>query len=272
MNDNRPIGILDSGIGGLTIARAVHQLMPHEQILFFGDTAHFPYGDKSQKAIRHYVEEITGFLLNNNCKAVLIACNTASAAAFSYLHEIHSGSHPILNVIDPLVDYVTMQPTIKNVGIIATKGTIKSRSYQRKIRQENPQLGVKAMATPLLAPMIEEGYFNNNISQTIINSYLENKSLQNIDALLLACTHYPLIKREISNYYARNSKNVEVVDSTDVVAQYTRGILLQKNLLASENNKPEHHFWVSDYTTSFQKTASMFFGEVIKLESCRIWE
>jgi glutamate racemase len=270
LSDNRPIGIFDSGIGGLTIARAVSQLMPEEQILFFGDTAHLPYGDKSSEAIKSYVKRIAEFFIENNCKLILLACNSASAAAYPTLYKLHSDTHPVLNVIDPNVEYV-VKGKHKVVGVIGTKATISSRAYIRKFAVADPNLKVKSMATPLLAPMIEEGYFNNNISQTIINSYLSNKKLEGIDALVLACTHYPLIKKEIETYYKNQKSKVEIIDSTDVIAAYTRNYIHKHKMQADAGRKPVHQFCVSDFTHSFQKTTNIFYGEAVKLTHVPIW-
>jgi glutamate racemase len=269
--DNRPIGIFDSGIGGLTIARSVSTLMPDEQILFFGDTAHLPYGDKSSEAIKSYVSRIAEYFIDNGCKLILLACNSASAAAYPLLHKLHSETHPVLNVIDPNVEFVSLRD-LKTVGIIGTKATISSRAYNRKFASAKVELKVKSIAAPLLAPMIEEGYFNNNISQTIINSYLSNKNLNGIDALVLACTHYPLIKREIENYYAQQKLYVEIIDSTDVIAAYTKKYMQKHKMLAAYGRIPEHQFCVSDFTASFQKTTNIFWGEAVKLKHVPIWE
>lgn len=271
MADNRPIGIFDSGIGGMTIARSVNQLMPNEQILFFGDTAHLPYGEKSAKAIQSYLTRIAEYFIEHNCKAILIACNSASAAAYSMLYKLHNDYCPILNVIDPIVQYVCTHGDHKTVGVIGTKATIASRAYVRKFHSARPDLHVKSMATPLLAQMIEEGYFNNNISQAIINSYLSNKKLSHIDALVLACTHYPLIKKEIEHYFQSQKENVEIIDSTDVIAKYTQGFLKKNKLNADKDAQPKHHFCVSDYTNSIQKTTQIFFGQAVKLEYVPIW-
>jgi len=268
--DNRPIGIFDSGIGGLTIARSVSMLMPHEQVLFFGDTAHLPYGDKSAESIKSYVSRIADFFIDNDCKLILLACNSASAAAYPMLHRLHSETHPVLNVIDPNVEYAVKQ-AYKTIGVIGTKATVTSRAFNRKFASAKPELKVKSIATPLLAPMIEEGYFNNNISQTIINSYLSNKKLDGIEALVLACTHYPLIKNEISRYYAEQKSNVEVIDSTDVIAAYTQKYMQKHKMLAAADRHPEHQFCVSDFTVSFQKTTNIFYGEAVKLTHVPIW-
>lgn len=264
---NKPIGIFDSGIGGLTVAKAIADALPNERLIYFGDTAHLPYGDKSKDSIKMYSKKITEYLLKKECKAIIIACNTASAYAYSDLKRLFP-KVPIINVIDPTVDYCTSNPKNKSIGVIATKGTIKSRIYPRKIKKKNKSIEVHQSATPLLAPMIEEGFFNNNISQTIINSYLSTKHFKNIDALILACTHYPLIKKEVEDYFYND---VEVVDSASVVAQYVDTLLTKLNIRATQK-VGENLFCISDYTSSFEATSKIFFGEKIHLIEDRIWD
>ncbi|MGB1216684.1 MAG: glutamate racemase, partial [Saprospiraceae bacterium] len=186
-----PIGIFDSGVGGLTVANAVVRLLPQEEIIYFGDTAHLPYGDKSAETIRIYSERITRFLIEKGCKIIIIACNSASATAFQYLEEKFGHLTPIFNVIDPLVEEVAEQ-NYKRVGVIATKATIHSGIYKKRMGELNARTEVSTLATPLLVPMIEEGYFENKISHTIIENYLNHPSLDEVDALMLCCTHYPL--------------------------------------------------------------------------------
>ncbi|MCH2234644.1 MAG: glutamate racemase [Crocinitomicaceae bacterium] len=265
---DRPIGIFDSGIGGLTVAKAISEALPNENFIYFGDTAHLPYGDKSKESIRLYSKRISDFLVGKDCKAIVIACNTASAHAYEILKKRHPAI-PIINVIDPTVKYCSKKYHDQSVGIIATKGTIKSRIYPRKIKKANETLSVPQTATPLLAPMIEEGFFNNNISQTIINSYLSAKQLKSISALILACTHYPLIKPEVENFF---KNKVEVIDSATVVAEYTKTLLKKKKLLSKRKKEGKKVFCISDYTLSFEATSRLFFGEKIKLEEERIWD
>lgn len=266
MSDERPIGIFDSGIGGLTIAHAIENLLPNERFVFFGDTAHMPYGDKSSKSIKHYSERIVSFLKDQDCKVFVIACNTASAHSAKFLKN-RFPELTIINVIDPIIDFC-VDHQLLNIGIIGTKGTIKSRTYPRKLKEKYPQIKVNSLATPLLAPMIEEGFFNNNISRTIIGSYLSKKNLRKIEALILACTHYPLIKKEIEEFY---KGSVKVIDSTEITAQQVKKILTHKNLLSNKKMGP-HDFYVSDFTNSFQKTSQQFFGREVKLKPLNIWE
>lgn len=264
----QPIGIFDSGIGGLTVAKAIHDLLPQEQLLYFGDTAHLPYGDKSPEAILQYADAITAFMLKNNCKMVVIACNTASAIAHKKLIAAYGERVPVLDVIDPVVKATLAQPRHQRIGVIGTKATIRSNTYEKKIHALNPAVQVSSLATPLLVPMIEEGYFDNKISHTIIEAYLNYPDFQQIDALILGCTHYPLIKPAIASHYHHK---VPVMDSTTVVAEAVHQTLQSLDLLSGQKID-RHRFLVSDYTRSFEQTARMFFQESIHLEHYPIWE
>lgn len=268
LQPNQPIGIFDSGIGGLTVAKAIHDHLPNEQLLYFGDTAHLPYGDKSPEAILHYAESITQYLLDKGCKMVVIACNTASAVAHEHLQFKFGDQIPVINVIDPVVKATLKLPAVKRIGVIGTKGTIQSNTYEKRIRSMAAELQVASLATPLLVPMIEEGYFDNQISHTIIEAYLNYPDFLHIDALLLGCTHYPLIKTAIESHL---QGKVPVMDSTDVVAQSVQQRLQRFGLLHEGPTSP-HHFMVSDYTHSFEQTARLFFQEDISLEHVPIWD
>ncbi len=266
--DSRPIGILDSGIGGLTVASAIARILPDEQLIYFGDTAHLPYGDKSKELIREYTLRITEFLLKEKgCKCIVIACNTASAAAYEFLRDSYKGSVPVFNVIDPIIEAVVATEGIHKVGIIATKTTIESGVYQEKLTRRKAGLAYSALATPLLAPMIEEGFCNDSISQAVVHNYLEQEELQGIDALILGCTHYVNIRREINDFY---KGQVRLFDSTDIVATKLKNILAKEGLLNESGSRNKHHFFVSDYTESFQKTTELFFGSQIMLETQRL--
>lgn len=266
LNDQRSIGVFDSGIGGLTVANAINKVLPNEHLIYFGDTAHLPYGDKSADAIRYYALRISKFLLEKECKMIIIACNSASAAASDMLLEFFEGKILFANVIDPLVQH-TIDKGYQNVGVIATKATIGSNVYHKKLKTKDQRLKVNQLATPLLAPMIEEGFFNNNISQEVIKNYLSDDSMQGLDSLLLACTHYPLIRAEIEAYY---DGEVDVLDSCDVLAYQVKEILSKENLLSAELTKP-HKYYVSDFTQSFEDTAKLFNGSEIELEVNNIW-
>ncbi len=268
MSSSLPIGIFDSGIGGLTVANAIRKILPNEHLIYFGDTAHMPYGDKSPEAVKFYSLKIAKFLLDKKCKMIVIACNTASAHAFNELVHFLGDQVPIINVIDPVVNLIAREGSDQKIGVIGTKSTIRSDIYARKFKEANPDILVSSLATPLLAPMIEEGFFNNNISKTVINSYLSSSKLRKIDSLILACTHYPLIKEEISAFY---QGSVNIVNTAEIVARHVQDRLRELDVL-NEGAVKKHQFFVSDYTPSFEKSTSLFFGEKINLKLEAIWD
>ncbi len=257
---NQPIGIFDSGVGGLTVAAAIQKLLPQESLIYFGDTIHSPYGDKSEETIRFYAEEIVRFLLGQGCKAVVIACNTASALAFEHLQEQFPGTL-ILNVIDPVVEYVGSNINNK-VGIIATRATTKSGVYRKRLRKLNPKLNIVTAATPLLVGVVEEGFVNTKVSSGAIEAYLGSKKFQDISTLILGCTHFPLLQKEIEQFFGGRT---EIVDSPELVAHQLKR-LLQSQALLSSAETVEHQFVVSEYTEAFARTARMFFGARLELK------
>jgi glutamate racemase len=263
----KPIGIFDSGIGGLTVAHAIKKLLPAEDLIYFGDTAHLPYGDKSEAAIQAYSIKIADILLKKGCKVIVIACNSASSASYELLKEYVRTDTHVINVIDPMVELVTKNFKGSNIGLIGTKRTVQSGVYTRKIQEANQNITLSSLATPLLAPMIEEGFFNNQISHEIIAQYLSDPELKNIEALILACTHYPLITKEINAYY---DGKMNVLDSSEVIALALKKYLEQERLL-NDSTGGEQHFLVSDFTESFESSARMFFHESVKLEKHSLW-
>jgi glutamate racemase len=261
----QPIGIFDSGVGGLTVAHAIKQILPGESLVYFGDTAHLPYGDKSEESIRFYSLKITEFLLDHKAKAVLVACNSASASAFDYLKGEFGDKTILLDVIDPVVDYISTRNYSK-IGVIGTKRTISSGTYEQKVRKSSAT-SIVSLATPMFVPMIEEGFIFDDISNAIIRTYLSNESLAGIQALILGCTHYPIIKNQISKFF---NFNVEVVDSARIVASILRDVL-EKNNLLNDSSSVKDQFYVSDYTDYFEKIARMFFEGEINLGKADIW-
>ena len=262
----QPIGIFDSGVGGLTVAHAIKQILPGESLIYFGDTAHLPYGDKSAESIRYYSQRITEFLLEHNSKVVLVACNTASASAFDSLKMEFEGKVILIDVIDPVVDYLSTR-NFSKIGVIGTKRTISSGTYEKKVKEKSPETTVVSMATPLLVPMIEEGFIFDDISNAIIRTYLSNESLAGIEALVLGCTHYPIIKNQISKIF---NFNIEVIDSARIVSMILRDSL-EKNNLLNDSGIVKDQFFISDYTTYFEKIARMFFEGEIILKKADIW-
>lgn len=257
MNDNRPIGVFDSGVGGLTVAKEIKRLLPNENIIYYGDTKHLPYGDKSKEAIIKFTTKITRFLVKHDCKAIVIACNSATANA---LEEIKKEADGILvvDVISPVSKKVAFELHTK-IGVIATKATVRSKAYKNSIRKFNPHLKVVEIATPLLVPIIEEGFKNTLVSKHAIESYLSHKKLENIDTLILGCTHYPLIQKEVETVF---QGRVKVVDSPLIVVNELIQKLEKFNLLGYTEN-PEFQFFLSDYTEGFERLAKRFFGRSI---------
>jgi glutamate racemase len=262
----QPIGIFDSGVGGLTVAHAIKQILPGESLIYFGDTAHLPYGDKSAESIKYYSQRITEFLLDHDSKVVLVACNSASASAFESLKKEYQDKTILIDVINPVVDYLSTR-TFNKIGVIGTKRTISSGTYEMKIKEIAPFTEVISLATPLLVPMIEEGFIFDDISNAIIRAYLSNVSLSGIQALILGCTHYPIIKNQISKIF---NFDVEVVDSAKIVSLVLKE-KLEKNNLLNDTGIVNDQFFISDYTVYFEKIARMFFEGEINLKKADLW-
>jgi len=263
LDSNRPIGIFDSGIGGLTVAKAIKNKLPNEQFLYFGDTAHLPYGEKSSYAIQSYIIEIANFLADKGCKVLVIACNSASSVFDSNPQLKEELPLPVIDVIMPVVKKVAHSNGSK-IGVIGTHQTIGSDIYQTKLLECNPKLEVQSIATPLLAPMIEEGFINDKISQAVIDDYLSQ--FDPINSLILGCTHYPLIKNEMDQYF---DGKVNLLDAPIIVADALAEHLQKENLQAEAKSETDH-FYVSDFTQSFEDTARLFFGADVQLEEVRL--
>ena len=261
---HRPIGIFDSGVGGLTVASAIISLLPEESFIYYGDTTHAPYGDKSGAAIKSYSRSIVNFLLQEDCKAIVIACNTASAVAYD---DLRKAFPPVefINVVDPVVEAVAKESRGK-VGIIATRATTQSGVYALRLKELAPAVQTVAKATPLFAPLIEEGFVNTAISEGAIHAYLDDPEFQDIDTLILGCTHYPLLQREIEAYYGGRTR---VLDSPAFVAQKLRERLESHSLLSPQKSV-EHRFYVSEQTQAFESIARRFFGAQVEMEEKRL--
>jgi glutamate racemase len=266
--NDQPIGVFDSGVGGLTVANAIRQLLPNERLVYFGDTAHLPYGDKSKETIMGYSARITQYLLEQQCKVIVVACNTASANAYDTIIAEAGNKALVVDVINPVVEHVAAHGKYKRIGVIGTKGTINSGTYVGKIIARNPHISVASLATPMLVPMIEEGFIFDDISNAIIRSYLSKTELSQIQALILGCTHYPIIKNQINKFF---NFEVDVIYSSRIVANHLRHILGVNNLLNPLPN-PKHKFYVSDFTDSFQVISKLFFEENILLEKINLWK
>lgn len=268
MLSENPIGLFDSGIGGLTVAHAVTRLLPNENLVYFGDTAHLPYGDKSPTALQAYSIKICNVLLSQGCKLILIACHTATTAAYELVKEYVGNRAHVVNVIDPVIFHLQEYYAGRRIGLIGTRQTVNSNFYKKKIDDLNMQSELCALATPLLAPMIEEGFSSNQIMDSVIAQYLIDPVLENIDALILGSTHYPLIKNRIADYY---QNKVAIIDPSDIVAVAVKHHLELHGLL-NKKNKLSNKFYVSDYTESFAESTKLFFTDNVELEHYPLWE
>ncbi len=261
LSAKQPIGIFDSGVGGLTVAKEIKKQLPQEDLIYFGDTKHLPYGEKSREAIVGYSTKIANFLLEKNCKAIVIACNSATANALKEVEELVAERVPVIDVINPVAEKVAYE-IHNNVGVIATKATVNSGLYRKTIRKHNKFITVDELATPLLVPAIEEGFKNHPITHAIIYNYLSQNKLKNIETLILGCTHYPILLDEIRQFYGNR---VRVIDSPAIVATQLKMILDKNHLLQTENPEPKYEFYLSDITKNFEKISKKFFGNSINL-------
>ena len=264
---SQPIGIFDSGIGGLTVASAIVQSMPQENIIYFGDTAHLPYGDKSSATIQAYSVKIAHMLLQQGCKLILIACNSASTAAYELIKEYVASKAIVMNVVDPTIQFLREHYAHKKIGLIGTRQTVNSNVYKKKIDDLNLGIHLTSCATNLLASAIEE-FGSNGVTDSLVEEYFTRTPMNDIDALLLACTHYPVVKHKISAWF---KNKITIIDPSVAVANAVRTRLEQANLL-NTGTQGTKQFYVSDYTESFAAGTKIFFQEEIKLEHYPLWE
>jgi len=250
-----PIGIFDSGIGGLTVAAAVRRLLPSEPVFYIGDTARVPYGTKTQRTVERYSIEISGLLLAEQAKTIVVACNTASALAVPRLKQLFRA--PIQGVISPGADAAVESTRAGKVGVIGTRATIASGAYERAIHAEESELQVFSQACPLLVPLIEEGMFDDPITIQVLERYLEPLLEAGIDTLVLGCTHYPLAKAAIQRVVG---PDVVLVDSAENCALAVKRLLSEKQLAAQETELGSLHVALTDATEGFLRTAEEALG------------
>ena len=253
----RPIGVFDSGIGGLTVVSALRALLPHESILYLGDTARVPYGGKSETTVQRYSLEIASILLEEKAKTVVVACNTASALALPELEKALPVT--VTGVILPGARAAIAQTRTGNVGVIGTRATIKSGAYERALRGLNSDVRVSVRACPLLVPLIEEGWLENTITDEIIMQYLEPLLAEGIDTLVLGCTHYPLLRKAIARLLG---DGVALVDSAENCAGAVRELLIRQKLCAPETAAGALEVALTDPPDNFLRVAR----EALQLE------
>ena len=259
MPSQAPIGIFDSGIGGLTVAKAIVSCMPHESIHYVGDTAHMPYGEKSPDRLKEYAGRIAQHLLSSGCKALVVACNSASSNALDEVRALAGPEVPVIDVVHPLVAHAANRHPGGSLGLIGTRATVESRLYDRLLEAHG--LKVTSLPTPLLASAIEEGFHNGTISKAVVEAYFADGWARDKEALILACTHYPLVGEEIRGLLP---PNVAILDAPSTVARALQQALDAANLLA-QPGVAKQRFEVSDWTQAFADGASHIMGRPIEL-------
>lgn len=257
------IGIFDSGVGGMTVARAVEQILPDAPILYLGDIARTPYGTKSSRTIIDYSVENTKFLIGKGARIIIIACNSASSVATQRLRQ--EFDVPIIEVITPAVHQALRKTKTGRIGVIGTRATIRSDIYQRTIIEQEPGNKVFSVACPLLVPLVEEDWISKRETKMILRRYLHPLKNEQIDTLVLACTHYPLLKKLIQ---PRIGKQVSLIDSSVEIALYLKTFLQEnKSLLKpSKHSAIENSFFVTDLTESVQNVATKIFQRDVQLQ------
>lgn len=258
---NAPLGVFDSGVGGLTVVRALMDVLPNESIVYLGDTARLPYGSKSPETIRKFSIEDAQFLVTKGVKAVVVACNTATAHAMPVLQGMFR--LPVVGVLEPGVEATLAEPGCQRVGIIGTAGTIKSCAYQHALAMRRPDLQIEARATPLLVPLIEEDWLEHPSTKLILREYLKPLLAHGMDTLVLGCTHYPLLKPLLARIL---NNRVRLVDSALVCAEHVRKMLSERSLLRAARGKPRLEISLTDLSEQFESLARRFlradFGKV----------
>lgn len=248
---NNPIGVFDSGVGGLTVAREIMRQLPNESLVYFGDTARVPYGSKSKTTVLKYSRQIVRFLMTKNVKAIVVACNTASALA---LDEIAAEIDiPIIGVVKPGAKMAVETTKTGSVGVIATASTVKSGIYNDYIRELNSEVTVVSKACPLFVPLVEEGLIEDRVTEDIVSRYLQVMKEYKVDSLVLGCTHYPLLRNPIMRFMG---DDVCLVNPAFETAKSLKELLTDKGMLNRDKQKPQHEYYVSDGVDSFVSFAN----------------
>lgn len=253
-----PIGVFDSGIGGLTVAQAIMRQLPAESLIYFGDTARVPYGPKSPETVRRYSHEIAAFLLEQGVKAIVVACNTATAHALPMLEA--ELDVPVIGVVGPGARAAVKASSAGRIGVIGTEGTIRSGAYVKAIHAEAPEAIVTVRACPLFVPLVEEGWNDSEATRLIAAEYLAPFSQGAVDTLVLGCTHYPLLKRVIGETIGRA---VRLIDSAEETAADTRR-MLDEHGLANAGDRGSYRFVASDDPAQFLQLGQRFFGDALE--------
>lgn len=250
-NETAPIGVFDSGVGGLTVAREITRQLPNESIVYFGDTARVPYGSKSRDTIIRYARQIVRFLRTKNVKAIVVACNTASAFALDTIEK--ELDIPVIGVVKPGAQSAIKNTKNKRIGIIGTEGTIKSALYTEYIHGIDEEIVVVGKPCPLFVPLVEEGMLHDPVTDEIASRYLDDLKKQNIDSLILGCTHYPLLRSTVGKIMG---PEVNLVNPAYETAISLDTLLRQNGIRAGADAQPEYEFYVSDAADKFKRFAN----------------
>ena len=261
MSDSRPIGVFDSGIGGLTVVKALRDLLPNENIFYLGDTARVPYGPKSPETVQRYAVELAGMLMGRNAKVLVVACNTVSSVALPLLTQ--KFSVPVIGVIEPGARAALQVTRNRHIGVIGTRATIRSGAYERALRAADNNVRVSSRPCPLLVPLIEEGLLDDDVTDRVIMRYLEPMLADGIDTLVLGCTHYPLLTGAIARALNRQ---IRLVDSAKNCARAVEETLNRESLRAESSNRGELRVALTDAADNFLNVArdalQLHFGEI----------
>jgi glutamate racemase len=253
MSDSRPIGIFDSGVGGLTVFSEVEKALPKEEIIYFGDTARVPYGTKSKETITRFSVENVEFLMKHNVKLVLVACNTASSLSLDFLKRCFRV--PIIGVIEPGARNAVSSTRNNKIGVVGTNATIISGAYEKAVKKINSRISVYSQSCPLFVPLVEEGWIDDKVTYDVASIYLKGLKGKGVDTLILGCTHYPLLKNIMKKFMG---SKVSLVDSATEVAKEAKFILDASGLLNENPGKKRHKFFVSDEPGPFIRLSERF--------------
>lgn len=264
--DNRPIGVFDSGVGGLTAVKELQRVLPNESILYFGDTGRVPYGTKSRETIIKYAAQDMNFLMRNNVKAIVAACGTVSSTAEELGRALPV---PYIDVITPTAAAAAASTKNGKIGVIGTTTTIRSRSFELALRAINPELEIFVQACPMFVPLVENGFVTDDdeITLMVAKRYLASICAQGVDTVILGCTHFPIIKKAIGTIVG---ENVKLIDSGRETAHYLAKLLEDRRLLCADSRSASYNYFVSDTIEGFQSVADLFLGGTVKGDVQRI--
>ena len=258
MTSSAPIGVFDSGIGGLTVVHELMRQLPHESIVYFGDTARVPYGNKGPETVQRYSREIADFLESRGVKAIVVACNTATAHALPTLRA--ERALPVIGVVEPGARAAVAASRSGTIGVIGTTGTVRSGAYERAIHALRPDATIAAQACPLFVPLVEEGWTDREATRLIATEYLDPLTQRHVDTLVLGCTHYPLLKPLL---HALLGPEVRLIDSAEETAAETARVLRDGGLAAPADAVPQYRFVCSDEPARFLALGQRFLGGAI---------